>query len=91
MFEVSLESRTEMEAAYRFFNNGNVTPERILSRHQLRTLSRISESKVCLLVQDTTELDLTRPKQRVVGAGPLSANSRHGAYLHPLMAVRWNF
>jgi len=83
----SLESRAEMEAAYRFFDNENVTPEKILATHRARTLGRVSQSKVCLLVQDTTELDLTRPEQQVVGAGPLSANSRHGAYLHPLIAV----
>jgi hypothetical protein len=39
-----------------------------------------------LLVQDTTELVLTRPHQQVAGAGPLSTESRRGAYLHPLVA-----
>ncbi|MEQ1905038.1 MAG: IS4 family transposase [Pirellulaceae bacterium] len=82
----SLESRAEMEAAYRFFDNDEVTPERILSTHRERALKRIMQQKVCLLVQDTTELELTRPKQQVAGAGPLSADSRRGAYLHPLVA-----
>lgn len=59
----SVDSRAEMEAGYRFFDNEHVTPERILATHRSRTLERIAQSEVCLLVQDTTELDLTRPKQ----------------------------
>jgi hypothetical protein len=39
-----------------------------------------------LLVQDTTELDLTRPKQQVQGAGPMDSEVRRGAFFHPLMA-----
>lgn len=38
-----------------------------------------------LLVQDTTEIDLTRPEQQVEGAGPLD-HSRRGALLHELQA-----
>ena len=41
-----------------------------------------------LLVQDTTELDLTRPVQQVAGAGPMDCETRRGAFLHPLMAFR---
>ncbi len=70
----SLETRSEMEAAYRFFDNEHVTPDRILASHRTRTLERVAQVKVCLLVQDTTELDLTRPKQQVKGAGPIPAD-----------------
>jgi hypothetical protein len=35
-----------------------------------------------LLVQDTTEIDVTRPEQQVAGAGPLDGDSRRGALLH---------
>lgn len=38
-----------------------------------------------ILVQDTTEIDLTRPEQQVTGAGPLDSDSRRGVLLHPLM------
>lgn len=82
----ALTTRAEMEAAYRFFSNPNVTPGRILATHRDRTIERILGEKVCLLVQDTTELELTRPTQQVAGAGPLSCESRRGAFLHPLMA-----
>jgi hypothetical protein len=82
----AMATRAELEAAYLFFDNENVTPERILRTHRQRSIERILCQKVCLLVQDTTELELTRPKQQVAGAGPLSSNSRRGTYLHPLLA-----
>jgi hypothetical protein len=41
---------------------------------------------VVLLVQDTTEIDVTRPQQQVEGAGPLDAGTRRGAFMHPLEA-----
>ena len=78
--------RAEMEAAYRFFDNPKVTPEKILQPHIDATRERISQVGVVLLVQDTTELDLTRPKQQVRGAGPIECDSRRGAFFHPLVA-----
>jgi hypothetical protein len=78
--------RAEMEAAYRFFNNPKVSPERILQPHVEATRGRIAQADVVLLVQDTTELDLTRPKQQVEGAGPLERDTRRGAFFHPLVA-----
>jgi hypothetical protein len=78
--------RAEMEAAYRFFDNRKVTPEAIVQPHISLTHQRIRQRAVVLLVQDTTELDLTRPAQQVSGAGPLEAASRCGVFYHPLIA-----
>jgi len=78
--------RAEMEAAYRFFDNPKVSPENILQPHMEATRQRIRQSDVVLLVQDTTELDLTRPQQQVQGAGPIECDSRRGAFFHPLVA-----
>ena len=78
--------RAEMEAAYRFFDNSKVTPDKILQPHIDATRERISQTKVALLVQDTTELDLSRPKQQVKGVGPIECEGRRGAFFHPLMA-----
>jgi hypothetical protein len=78
--------RNEMVAAYRFFDNDGVTPERILEPHYARTRERMAEQEVVLLVQDTTELDFTRPQQQVKGAGPMDGANRRGAFLHPLEA-----
>lgn len=79
-------SRAEMEAAYRFFDNDKVSPQKILQPHFDATLERIAQCDFVLLVQDTTELDLTRPHQEVKGAGPIDAGARRGVFFHPLMA-----
>ena len=78
--------RAEMEAAYRFFDNDKITPEKILQPHIEATLDRISQTDVALLVQDTTDLDLTRPKQQVKGTGRLATETRRGVFFHPLLA-----
>ena len=54
--------RAEMEAAYRFFDNPKVTPERILQPPIDATRERISQAGVVLLVQDTTALIANFPK-----------------------------
>ncbi len=79
-------ARAEMEAAYRFFDNDKVSPEKILQPHIQATRERISQSDLVLLVQDTTEVDLTRPEQQVRGAGPMDCETRRGAFFHPLQA-----
>ena len=49
----------ETQAAYRFFENANVTPEKILEPHIEATKQRIKTQPVVLVVQDTTEFDFT--------------------------------
>jgi hypothetical protein len=78
--------RAEMEAAYRLFDNDQVTFDNILDAHREATLRRMAEQPVVILSQDTTEIDLTRPEQQVAGAGPLDSPSRRGAHLHVLHA-----
>ena len=80
-------TRGELEATYRFCNNKRVTPEACLAPHAQKTIERVQSHDVVLFVQDTTELDLTRPTQQVRGAGPLACESRRGALFHPLMAI----
>jgi hypothetical protein len=77
--------RAEMEAAYRFFDNDKVTFDKVLQPHIARTLQRLGEHGVVLLVQDTTEIDLSRPQQEVAGAGELD-RSRRGFLLHAMQA-----
>ena len=74
--------RAEMEATYRFTDNPKVTFEQILAPHGQSTLRRATEHKVVLFVQDTTELDLTRPQQQVEGAGGLDGSRRRGVFAH---------
>jgi hypothetical protein len=75
----------EMRAAYRFFDNDKVTFEKVLGPHMQRTRQRLAEQPLVLLVQDTSEMDVTRPEQEVVGAGDLDG-SRRGFLLHEMQA-----
>lgn len=79
-------TRADWEACYRFFDNDSVKPGLIIQPHIEATYERLKERNVALFVQDTTELDLTRPKQQVQGAGPMDCESRRGAFMHPLIA-----
>lgn len=76
----------ETTAAYRFFDNEKVTFDKVLQPHQIATRERLAGQEVALLVQDTTELNVTRPSEQVIGAGPLDGSARYGALLHLLSA-----
>lgn len=76
----------ETIAAYRFFANQKVTPEKILAPHRDATLARIAEHPVVLLLQDTTELDYSG-KQQTQGLGHLSYERRIGLLKHLTLAV----
>lgn len=78
--------RAEMVAAYRFFENENTTFDNVLQAHVDATRERMAAQPVALLVQDTTEIEVTRPEQQVAGAGPLDGESRRGALLHVMHA-----
>jgi hypothetical protein len=82
----AMHGRAEMEAAYRFFDNSQVTPDTILAPHVSATHERIRQVRVAVLVQDTTEIDVTRPEVQVDGVGPLTTQTRVGLYHHPLVA-----
>ena len=75
----------EVQAAYRFFDNDKVTFGQVLVPHVRQTLRRMADHPVVLLTQDTTEVDLTRPRQQVEGVGDLG-QSRKGLLLHVLHA-----
>jgi Transposase Tn5 dimerisation domain/Transposase DNA-binding len=79
-------SWAETLAAYRFFDNGKVTAEKVLEPHRDATLERIKQFPVVLCVQDTTELDFTG-KPRIEGLGPLTYGSALGLYIHPTLAL----
>jgi hypothetical protein len=78
-------SRAEMKAAYRFYDNDKATFAKVIEPHLARSRQRVAQQPIALLVQDTSEIDLTRPEQEVVGAGALDG-SRRGVLLHEMHA-----
>jgi hypothetical protein len=75
----------DTQAAYRFFDNERVEPEKIRAPHVEATLARIRQQPVVLAVQDTTELDYTLHPQ--TDARCLNSPKRHGVYMHSVLAV----
>lgn len=82
----ALSVRSDIEACYRLMDNERVTPEKVLQPHAEATYKRVEQEDFVLVVQDTTEIDLTRPQQQVAGAGPMDSEVRRGAFFHPAMA-----
>ena len=85
-FTAGCNGRAEIEAAYRFLDNKKVGDKEVLRPHRDATLERIRAEKVVLIPQDTTELDMTRPREVMTGAGPLNDESRVGFHDHALLA-----
>ncbi len=77
----------ETKAAYRFLDHEHVTFSSISAPHRDATIERIREQPVVLIPQDTTELDVTRPHEVVVGSGPLNDSARVGFYDHASLAL----
>ncbi len=82
------EDWADAKAAYRFFDNDDVTPQRIQAPHQQRTVQRMMPHPRVLAVQDTTFLNYTHhPKTE--GLGPIGKKSQkqRGFGLHSTLAV----
>ncbi len=58
-FSQCFKSRAELKAAYRFFDNDFVTPEKILSPHYESTLARIKAQPTVILPNDTSSIDFS--------------------------------
>lgn len=77
---------SEAQAAYRFFANEKVTPEKVLAPHREATLQRVGQHPVVLCVEDTSELDFTS-KPKTEGLGPLNYEGTRGINIHPMLAI----
>lgn len=83
------ESWSETKAAYRFLDNEEATPEKILEPHREATRQRVASEKVVLCIQDTTDVNFSGRKS-VEGLGYTGKASKphcRGFFLHPTLAV----
>lgn len=82
------EDWADTKAAYRFFDNPKVSPERILSSHYERTVKRMQSHAVVLAVQDTTFLNYTHhPQTEGLGEIGTQAQNQRGFGMHSTLAV----
>lgn len=55
----ALKDRDDVKAAYRFFDNERVSPDKILFGHKEQTIERMKEHGIVLSIQDTTSFNYT--------------------------------
>lgn len=80
------ESWGDCKAAYRLFNQDDVTFERIIAPHCQQTRAACRPGDVKLLINDTTEIDYGCHR-RVTGLGPTGNGSGRGFFLHTALMV----
>jgi hypothetical protein len=84
--------RHELKAYYRFLNNARLelNPESLLQSHRARTIRRMGQESVALLVQDSTDLNFSTRSQcedlGQIGTNQTGAKSR-GLRLHNSLAL----
>ncbi len=83
---VACQGWAETKAAYRFFDNEKVTPDKILAPHRQATLKRMKAYPTILVIQDTTHLNYSTQYQKK-DIGPLIHSHYRGILLHPTIAV----
>ncbi|MDP3532744.1 MAG: GNAT family N-acetyltransferase [Alphaproteobacteria bacterium] len=62
----SCQGWTETKAAYRFFENKLLTARKVIKPHRIETLNRIKKHSIVLLIQDTTMLNYSGQKERLL-------------------------
>lgn len=83
---VACRGGAETKAAYRFFDNDHVTPEKIHATHFEATMARMEKQSIVLLPQDTTVLNFSGQYKRK-DTGPTTQDSTKGMHLHCTLAV----
>ena len=81
----AFQSRGEIKGCYNFFAHSSVTVAKILKPHIEKTIERIQEFPVALLISDTSKLDYTS-KESIEGKTRLT-NKQKGFWLHQTIAV----
>lgn len=79
-------TRAKTKAAYRFWDDAEVTPDAIQASHLAHTVARAEPHGVVLAVQDTTELDYA-DHPHTTGLGPLENLWQNGLKVHSSLAV----
>jgi hypothetical protein len=82
------EDWADTKAAYRFFDNPKVSPEKILAPHYERTVKRMKSHVLVLAVQDTTFFNYTHhPQTEGLGEIGNKAQNQRGFGMHSTLVV----
>lgn len=87
-FPQALVSDAELEGAYRFLANPNVSWEEIIKPHIDNTFLRLSEAADALVIHDTTQCSFVSGENKR-GLGRLSGTKKKGFLCHLSLAVEF--
>jgi hypothetical protein len=76
----------EVKAVYRLLDEPDVTFEALMQPHWHQTCQRMERLPLILLVQDTTDLDLSH-RGKMSGLGEIGDGNGRGVYLQTILAV----
>ena len=76
----------ETKSAYIYFDNKQVSSDKILEPHKAATIKRVKQNGRVLVIQDTTTLDYSNQNFKQ-GIGPLRNEKERGLLLHPSLIV----
>jgi len=74
------------KAAYRFWDQKQVTPEAIRAAHRESTVERLAGQETVLAIQDTTSLSLSSHRA-MTGLGPIDSHKTPGLLVHSVLAA----
>ena len=77
----------ESKALYRLLDEPDVTFAALMQPHVEQTREQVSLSAVVLLVQDTTDIDLSH-RRKISGVGQIGNEREHGIFVQTVLAVR---
>jgi hypothetical protein len=84
-FPVAADNDADLEASYRFLNNDNVVPARILAPHVRRTVARCGAVTRVVVPHDTTEFNFGKSAREDLGF--VGRGQSFGFYGHFALAV----
>lgn len=77
----------DLKAAYRLLSNEAINPHDLQGPHRALTRDACARLPVVLCVQDTSELDSTRRRERIAELGPIGDGNGWGMLQHSALAV----
>lgn len=79
-------NEADLKGTYRFFDNGLVTPDKILAPHAAETVKRCEREDLVAVIQDSSDLDYSYLKG-IEGFESLHSKVEKGFRIHPLLVI----
>lgn len=84
---VQMHTWKEIKALYRLLDEPDVTFAALMQPHLQQTREQAARSPVALLVQDTTDIDLSH-RHKISGVGQIGNERGRGFFVQTVLAVR---